>query len=100
MHPASFAHGGHWLQPTIISQGTLAVLGMLHLHTVLATGAVRRETAEKSPVDESSVSARLTTDTILANKSSHGEDRNCHWMEYYMEGTCTECGPGGALRRT
>jgi len=42
----------------------------------------------------------LTARTILANKSSHGEYGNCHCMEYYMEGVATECGPGGALRRT
>ena len=65
----------------------------------MATGAIRRKTAEKSPVEESHVSARLTTDTILANKSSHGEHCNCHCMDYYMEGSGTEYGPGGAVHR-
>jgi len=68
--------------------------------SVVATRSIRRETAEKSGPHKVLLPARLTADTILANKSSQGEDRNCHWMEYYMEGTCTECGPGGALRRT
>jgi len=44
------------------------------------------------------VPARLTTDSILADKSSHGEHYNCHCMEYYMEGISTGCGPSGAVR--